>query len=265
MNIPDASAVLHRSRMDQRSRARRSGSGSPTTPRTHSATSCTSRCPPSAPRSPPATRFSEVESTKSVSRHLRTGLRHHRRGQRRARPTSPRRINSDPYGAGWICEIELADPAQLDGLLDARGVPRAHRGLESRSHGVRLLQQVRASQPARRRVLLVVRRGARLDPPIRPSRSRRSTRCQDAPGPADDVRGAISTSCRAERAVARGPQRPAGRRDVRARGVAHPSRPSPRQRDHPRRHHRVAPPRRDRAHRRPATSSAMPARSTAPT
>ncbi|MCB9393899.1 MAG: hypothetical protein H6514_09565 [Acidimicrobiaceae bacterium] len=29
--------------------------------------------------------------------------------------------NSDPYGAGWICEIEVDDPAQLAELLDANG------------------------------------------------------------------------------------------------------------------------------------------------
>jgi glycine cleavage system H protein len=34
---------------------------------------------------------------------------------------NPERINQDPYGDGWICELELADVAALDGLLDARG------------------------------------------------------------------------------------------------------------------------------------------------
>ena len=28
-------------------------------------------------------------------------------------------INSDPYGAGWIIEVEVADTAQFDALLDA--------------------------------------------------------------------------------------------------------------------------------------------------
>jgi glycine cleavage system H protein len=28
-------------------------------------------------------------------------------------------VNADPYGAGWLCEIELSDPSQVDGLLDA--------------------------------------------------------------------------------------------------------------------------------------------------
>lgn len=31
----------------------------------------------------------------------------------------PELLNRDPYGEGWICVIEAADPAQLDGLLTA--------------------------------------------------------------------------------------------------------------------------------------------------
>ncbi|MEZ4967780.1 MAG: glycine cleavage system protein GcvH [Saprospiraceae bacterium] len=32
---------------------------------------------------------------------------------------NPGLINEDPYGAGWIVKIELADPADLDNLMDA--------------------------------------------------------------------------------------------------------------------------------------------------
>jgi len=32
---------------------------------------------------------------------------------------SPELVNSDPYGAGWIAVIELADPSSVDSLLDA--------------------------------------------------------------------------------------------------------------------------------------------------
>ena len=32
----------------------------------------------------------------------------------------PETINSDPHGAGWICKLEVATPAELDALLDAR-------------------------------------------------------------------------------------------------------------------------------------------------
>ena len=32
---------------------------------------------------------------------------------------APERLNEDPYGEGWIFVIELDDPSQLDGLMDA--------------------------------------------------------------------------------------------------------------------------------------------------
>ncbi|MCU0478638.1 MAG: glycine cleavage system protein GcvH [Chloroflexi bacterium] len=31
---------------------------------------------------------------------------------------APEVVNSDPYGAGWMLRIRLADPAQVDALLD---------------------------------------------------------------------------------------------------------------------------------------------------
>lgn len=34
---------------------------------------------------------------------------------------APETINEDPYGAGWIVAIQLADGASLDHLLDAAG------------------------------------------------------------------------------------------------------------------------------------------------
>lgn len=33
--------------------------------------------------------------------------------------SQPEVVNSDPYGAGWMVRIRVADPAQLDELLDA--------------------------------------------------------------------------------------------------------------------------------------------------
>jgi glycine cleavage system H protein len=61
---------------------------------------------------------SEVESTKSVSDiyvpvagtivEVNDDLVDH-----------PERVNEDPYGDGWLCVVELSDPAQLDELLDA--------------------------------------------------------------------------------------------------------------------------------------------------
>jgi len=31
----------------------------------------------------------------------------------------PEQLNTDPYGQGWIAVIDLADPAQVDGLMNA--------------------------------------------------------------------------------------------------------------------------------------------------
>ena len=32
---------------------------------------------------------------------------------------APEQVNADPYGAGWIFVVEMADAAELDALLDA--------------------------------------------------------------------------------------------------------------------------------------------------
>lgn len=34
-------------------------------------------------------------------------------------PNSPETVNSDPYGAAWLVKIELTDPDEVSGLLDA--------------------------------------------------------------------------------------------------------------------------------------------------
>ncbi len=31
---------------------------------------------------------------------------------------APETVNADPYGAGWLFEVELSDPGELDELLD---------------------------------------------------------------------------------------------------------------------------------------------------
>lgn len=33
----------------------------------------------------------------------------------------PEKVNSDPYGDGWIIKIEIKYPSELDGLLDTDG------------------------------------------------------------------------------------------------------------------------------------------------
>ncbi len=62
--------------------------------------------------------ISEVESTKSVS-DIYAPLAGTIVAVNADLEDAPERINADPYGEGWICVIELADPAELDGLLDA--------------------------------------------------------------------------------------------------------------------------------------------------
>jgi glycine cleavage system H protein len=59
----------------------------------------------------------EVESTKSVSDlyapvsgtvvEVNSGL-----------DTAPGLLNSDPYGEGWLCTVQIEDPAQLETLLE---------------------------------------------------------------------------------------------------------------------------------------------------
>jgi glycine cleavage system H protein len=62
--------------------------------------------------------FSEVESTKSVSEVYApvSGTIVERNAMLDERPEL---VNDAPYGDGWIVVIQVADPADLSGLLDA--------------------------------------------------------------------------------------------------------------------------------------------------
>ena len=62
--------------------------------------------------------FGEVESTKSVS-DLYAPVSGTVTARNETLDAQPDLINSDPYGEGWVVEIQVADPAQLDDLLDA--------------------------------------------------------------------------------------------------------------------------------------------------
>lgn len=62
--------------------------------------------------------FGEVESTKSVS-DLYSPLSGKVVSRNEALDSTPELLNSDPYGDGWIAEIEVDDVSALDGLLDA--------------------------------------------------------------------------------------------------------------------------------------------------
>lgn len=37
----------------------------------------------------------------------------------------PELVNAEPYGGGWLCVVEMSDPAELDALMDA-GAYAAH-------------------------------------------------------------------------------------------------------------------------------------------
>jgi len=63
-------------------------------------------------------KLGEVESTKSVS-EIYAPVAGTITAVNDALPDAPERINQDPYGEGWICELELAEGAGLEALLDA--------------------------------------------------------------------------------------------------------------------------------------------------
>ena len=61
---------------------------------------------------------SEIESTKSVS-DVYVPVSGVVQAVNAALAETPELVNQDPYGEGWILEVALADPAELDALLDA--------------------------------------------------------------------------------------------------------------------------------------------------
>jgi glycine cleavage system H protein len=63
--------------------------------------------------------FGEVESTKSVS-ELNAPVSGTVSSRNEAVTETPELINTDPYGAGWLVEIEPANDGDVDGLLDAK-------------------------------------------------------------------------------------------------------------------------------------------------
>lgn len=65
-----------------------------------------------------STACGEVESTKSVS-DIYAPVSGEVVEVNRALEEAPERVNRDPYGEGWILVIEMADPTELDALMDA--------------------------------------------------------------------------------------------------------------------------------------------------
>jgi glycine cleavage system H protein len=62
--------------------------------------------------------FGEVESTKSVS-DVYAPVSGTVVAVNGALADAPETLNGDPYGAGWLCEIEMSDASQVSALLTA--------------------------------------------------------------------------------------------------------------------------------------------------
>lgn len=62
-------------------------------------------------------KFGEVESIKAVS-DLFAPVGGEVVAVNEALTDHPERVNDDPFGEGWMVKIKMADPADLDALLD---------------------------------------------------------------------------------------------------------------------------------------------------
>lgn len=62
----------------------------------------------------------EVESTKSVS-EVYAPVSGTVVAVNDALSGAPEQLNHDPYGGGWLCEIEVSSKDAIGGLLDAQG------------------------------------------------------------------------------------------------------------------------------------------------
>ncbi|MGH8980438.1 MAG: glycine cleavage system protein GcvH [Acidimicrobiales bacterium] len=65
----------------------------------------------------------EVESTKSVS-EIYAPVSGTVVAVNDTLAATPESLNRDPYGDGWLCELEVEDPGAWDELLDADGYRR---------------------------------------------------------------------------------------------------------------------------------------------
>jgi len=64
--------------------------------------------------------FGAVESVKAVS-DLFSPISGSVLARNEGLSSAPESINADPYGSGWLLEVQISNPAELDVLLDAAG------------------------------------------------------------------------------------------------------------------------------------------------
>jgi glycine cleavage system H protein len=67
--------------------------------------------------------YAEVESVKAVS-DVYAPLSGEVVEVNESLPDNPELINEDPYGAGWLIKVKLADPSQVEELMDAAAYRR---------------------------------------------------------------------------------------------------------------------------------------------
>jgi glycine cleavage system H protein len=67
--------------------------------------------------------FGEVESTKSVS-DIYSPVTGRIVRRNAALSETPELVNREPYGEGWMVVIEMAEPGQVDSLMDASSYRR---------------------------------------------------------------------------------------------------------------------------------------------
>ena len=117
-------------------------------------------------RSPTSTRPSRARSSRSTT----------------TLADAPERVNQDPYGDGLALRDRARRPGRARMPARRRRVPGARRGLRTAAVALRVLQPVRAPQPAGHQLLLVVRCGARLVRDDRTITFHPVDPLQDAPG-----------------------------------------------------------------------------------
>jgi glycine cleavage system H protein len=71
--------------------------------------------------------FGEVESTKSVS-DLFAPVSGTVLAVNGDLDGSPQLVNSDPYGSGWLVDVQVSDAAELESAISALLDPEAYRG-----------------------------------------------------------------------------------------------------------------------------------------